>query len=118
MCALQVAIVDSDNQSGNYFRVGSITRHPKDKIAIIQVEQYKDKATRDAGAAPNSPMTLREYSLGGADYDTYFAIAVLDVVDQNPAERMYVYLKTLDGTDPGGIDFTTAVDVPAGGGAD
>lgn len=116
---LQQAHVDVDNQSGNYWRVLSVIfSGAKEKVANINAALYKDKATRDAAAPDNEPMCVKDYPVEGTDYDTHFGLAALDIVSQNPYTQVYAYLKTLDGTGVHGVNFTTATDVPVGGGAD
>lgn len=116
---LQVAVTDSQNQSGNYWRVNRIDfEGHKDKVCVINVAQYKDKTTRDAADPNNKPMQAKRYHLTTTEFDAHFNLADLDLVNQNLYTQAYEYLKTLDGTDPNGIDFSAATDVPVGGGAD
>jgi hypothetical protein len=56
------------------------------------VDIYKDATARSEN---KQPVGGASYSVGDADYDTYYANAVLDVTDQNHIERSYEYLKTL-----------------------
>lgn len=115
---LQLAHVDDDNQSGNYWHAHSVSLGKfKDKACVITAALYKDKATRD-GAAPNALMCVKEYALTSAEFDAHFLLPDLDLVNQNLFTQAYEYLKTLDGTDVNGVDFTAATDVPVGGGAD
>ena len=57
------------------------------KIAYIALEIYIDEASRDAKVSPRSQFN---YTVTGADFDTYFGISVLDV--NNQFNRAYAYI--------------------------
>jgi len=88
-----------DDEFGNtnasaYHRITSLLMYLLDGSRVkIEVSTFKDVAASGDG---NRKLRTLVYGVDGTDYDTYFAPAVLDVVDQNPQERAYVYLKTLD----------------------
>jgi len=84
-----------------YHRITGIRMDRTNQRVLIQVEIYKDKQARDDGKAP---VGGDSQSVRDTDFTTYFDDEVLDVVDQNPTERAYVYLKTLD-------SYTGAADV-------
>jgi len=92
--ALQLSTEDQfgNTNASAYHRIIALALNSKDKIASLAVEAYKDAAAR---AADKAAFSRRQYAISGDDYDTYFAPSVLDVVDQNPLERAYVFLKTL-----------------------
>ena len=93
--ALQMSFDDDfgSTHASAYHRISSLTLLPDPKIASMEMEIYVDAAAR---AAAKTPLLKRHYVIEGNDFDTYFAPAVLDVVDQNPQERAYEFLKTLD----------------------
>jgi len=101
--AIQKTVTSSQGISADYHRVTDINFYLNDdanKRVVVEVALFKDAAARSGG---NKPLDKTEYEVLGADYTNYFSSTVLDVADQNPFERAYVYLKTL--TTP--VDFTT-----------
>ena len=93
--ALQKSFDDAhgSTHASAYHRVTSLHLDIEHKIAEWSVNTYKDSQARADGKVP---VNVKTFMLTDTDYDTYFAPSVLDVVDQNPQERVYVYLKTLD----------------------
>jgi len=101
--ALQKTVTSGQGVSADYHRISDIKFYLSDDSnprVFIELALYKDAAARSGGS---SPLENTQNIVEGADYTSYFAPAVLDVVNQNPLERAYVYLKTL--TNP--VDFTT-----------
>lgn len=98
--ALQKTHTNDQGVSANYWRIESVLFYLDSPRVSLQLELYLDSAARSGG---KSPLQSTEYNVEGGDYTTYFAPAVLDVVNQNPQERAYEYLKTL--ATP--VDFTT-----------
>lgn len=98
--ALQKTTTTDQGFDADYHRVDSLRIWVKDERIVFDLQTYKDAAARTGGS---SPVQVREYELSGPDFTTWFAASVLDVVNQNPQERAYEWLKTQ--TTP--IDFTT-----------
>ena len=101
--ALQKTVTTGQGVSADYHRISDIKFYLSDDSnprVVIELALYKDAAARSGGS---SPLSNQEYVVESTDYTTYFAPAALDVVNQNPLERAYVYLKTL--ATP--TDFTT-----------
>lgn len=101
--ALQNTVTTNQGVSADYHRVEQIKFYISDDNAprvVIELGLYLDAAARSGGSVP---IQNTEYVVEGADFTTYFAPAALDVVNQNPQERAYAWLKTQ--TTP--TDFTT-----------
>ena len=93
--ALQLSFDDQfgSTHASAYHRILMLHMDVDVRIAEWVVGIYKDAAARADG---KMVLTKRAYALRGDDFDTYLAPDVLDIEDQNPQERLYVYLKTLD----------------------
>jgi len=76
-----------------YHKITSLSHNRTNDRMMIHVTIYKDAAAKAADKAPVGGASFR---VSDADFDTYYANAVLDTVSQNHVERSYVYLKTLD----------------------
>ena len=93
--ALQLAYDDdfgNSNASANH-RITALLMYVGDSRVKFTITTFKDAAASTAG---NKEVRHLTYNVAGDDFTTYFAPAVLDVVDQNPQERAYEYLKTQD----------------------
>jgi hypothetical protein len=98
--ALQKSVTSQQGVSADYHRIQLVSLYLDDSRVLIELSLYKDAAARAGGSRP---LETKEYSVSGSDFTTYFAPEVLDVVNQNPQERAYEWLKTQ--TTP--VDFTT-----------
>jgi len=98
--ALQKSVTSAQGVSANYYRLDNININADQTTVRFDVQLFLDAAARSSG---KSPLEYHEYIVDGGDFTTYFATAVLDVVNQNPQERAYEWLKTQ--TTP--VDFTT-----------
>lgn len=98
--ALQKSVSTDQGISADYHRIDFIRMQSDDKKLFFDVQLYIDAAARSGGG---TPIKSSEYCVEGAEFDTYFAPAVLDTLNQNPQERAYAWLKTQ--TTP--VDFTT-----------
>lgn len=98
--ALQKTVTNDAGVSADYHRIEDLRFNYDDSVVRFNVEEYLDATARSGGKVP---LNTTEYEVSGGDFTTYFAPAVLDVVNQNPQERAYEWLKTQ--TTP--VDFTT-----------
>lgn len=98
--ALQKSVTNDQGITAEYWRIESVLFYLDSSRVSLQLELYLDAAARGAG---KKPLESTEYNITGGDYTTYFSSTALDVVNQNPQERAYVWLKTQ--TTP--VDFTT-----------
>ena len=98
--ALEKTVTSRQGVSANYHRIDRLRIDADQSVLHFDVELYKDSSARSGG---DEPLQMSEYEVSGGDFSTYFAPSVLDVVDQNPQERAYEWLKTQ--TTP--VDFTT-----------
>jgi hypothetical protein len=93
--ALQQSYLDDfgSTHATAYFRITGLTLDVVNKIASWSIGIYVDATAR---ADNKAILKSWHYTLTESDYDAWFAPAVLNVENQNPQERAYVYLKTLD----------------------
>lgn len=101
--ALQKTVTTDQGVDANYHRVSDVKLYLEDDTfprVVLEVALFKDSSARSGGS---KKLKNQEYEITGADFTTYFAPAALDVVNQNPQERAYTWLKTQ--TTP--TDFTT-----------
>ena len=102
--ALQKTYTTPSGVDGNYWRITKASLDRGDVSAMnVIICLFKDATAAGDGS---SELMIQEYSWNTESPDEFtgsFDAATLDVVSQNPQERIYVRLKTL--TTP--IDFTT-----------
>lgn len=106
--SLQKTHTSSSGHDGNYWKITSLSIARGDCDAMnVLLSLFKDSTAAGDGS---TPLEVQEYSWNSDDtddevdeYTGSFDVATLDVVNQNPQERVYVKLKTL--TTP--VDFTT-----------
>ena len=93
--ALQLSYDDEfgHTNASAYHRITSLYLYVEGGRMKLGISTFKDAAASAAGSRALRALT---YGIEGDEFDTYFAPAVLDVVDQNPQERAYEYLKTLE----------------------
>ena len=93
--ALQLSYDDEFGNSNAtaYHRITSVLLYVAQDRAKVEVSTFKDSTASGDGSRALRTMV---HTVVGSDFTTYFAPAVLDVVDQNPQERAYEYLKTQD----------------------
>ena len=99
--ALQISFDDQfgSTHASAYFRILGVDVRNADSFASIYVATYVDAAARTDDKAP---LQKKPHQVVDDIFTTYFAVEALDVVDQNPIERGYEYLKTLDEFDGAG----------------
>lgn len=101
--ALQKTYTTPSGVDGNYWRITKASLEKGDFSAMnVIICLFKDSVTAGDGS---SELMIQEYSWNTESPDEFtgsFDAATLDVVSQNPQERIYAKLKTL--TAP--IDFT------------
>ena len=104
--ALQNSYTDGANHTDAtaYHRVVRPGLDYEEGRAIIDVITHKTKADRDATPIKD-PVIKRQYVASGAVFTTWFAHSVLDVLNQNPTERAYEYLLSVE------AEFSGATDV-------
>lgn len=91
--ALELAHVDTDGQTGNYWRMLRVDRSIEGKTARIIMGLYKDEATRRI--AGRVPMRTEEFQVSPKEYDTYFADAVLKALNITDIIKAFEFMKTL-----------------------
>lgn len=91
--ALELAHIDTDGQTGNYWRILRVERYVDNKTAQIMMGLYKDEPTRRV--AGRIPMRTDEFNVTPVDFDTYFADAILKVLNVTDIIKAYEFLKTL-----------------------
>jgi hypothetical protein len=72
-----------------YIRVVGVRMELREKIALIQVDVYKDAEFRQAG----KPIVARlQYEATGEDYAAYFGYNVLDMQGVNCVSQSYQFI--------------------------
>lgn len=98
--SLQITYNDPESNitvTDSYHKVTGVLDNRLNSTMQIHVSIYKDSTEKDAGNYVRyKGAQFAKITCSGDDYDTYFGTDALDVVDQNPIERAYVFLKTQD----------------------
>lgn len=92
--ALKLAHVDTDGQTGDYWRLLRIDRSVDSKTARIVMGLYKDEATRRVDG--RMPMRTEEFGVTPAEYDALFAESVLKTLNVTDTIKAYEHMKTLE----------------------
>lgn len=90
-------------------RCGADSAGAQECSALVQLGIWHAASSRNA-SPPKPTVQMVVFSVSGADYNTYFSFAALDIVSSNPTKKAYQYLKAHvpAGTEP---DLRTATDV-------
>jgi hypothetical protein len=98
--ALQKTHTSPSGADGNYWRIMQINIEHNAETVYCNLCLFKDSTASDND---KNPLDNIDFEWDQTVFDSHFDAGALDVVNQNPQERAYEYIKTL--TDP--VDFTT-----------
>ena len=105
--ALQITYTDKYGglHAEAYIRITQIKLDYAESVAVLTVCTYKDKAARDSN---KEHFVLIHQMVINSDtepnFTDNFATSILDVVNSNPLQSAYIYLKTL-------AEYSSAIDV-------
>jgi hypothetical protein len=111
--ALQMSFTTPDNRTSpaSYSKViVSRSNTPVDGSLMHEVIVQTFNSQADRAAPAKAPINLAQYYVTGTEYDTFFALSVLDQAGCNPVKQAYAFLKAHVpvGNEP---DFRGATDV-------
>ncbi len=104
---LQKAKTAGTGQSGDYWMIAQYVNDTKNKVCLVSLHLYINKAGRDAGT---SPMEMLEMVMTGTNWDANMDPVVLEAVATNPRKKLYSWIKT-EAVNQIGFDLSDATDI-------
>lgn len=94
--------ISVNNINVSYWKISGLNVSYTGEMAQIFVMGFANAEARNSGL--DKKIAFENYIVKGEDFKTYFATEVLDVVNVNPINSAYKYLKEKEGVFIGSID--------------